>query len=88
MGKLPNAPTSFLAVKKEYIKCIFLFRQGPPPPSFGQCPKENIFFPGRCSLMRNVAEVMRKIAEVRYFSEVYFRKMYPTCVSSKLCEFI
>ena len=45
-----------------------------------------------------IAEVMRKkVAEVMWrlcifskvcLSKVYFCKMYPTCVSSKLCEFI
>ena len=38
-------------------------------------------------VMRNVAEVMRKIAEV-FLSKEHFCEMYPTCVSSKLCEFI
>ena len=43
--------------------------------------------------MRKIAEVVRKVAEVMYFSKVclskmYFCEMYPTCVSSKLCEFI
>ena len=53
-------------------------------------------------VMRRIAEVMRKIAEVKcggnvfskvHFSEVFlfkvhFCEIYPTCVSSKLCEFI
>ena len=48
-------------------------------------------------VMRKIAEVMRKVAEVMWrlcifskvcLSKVYFCEMYPTCVSSKLCEFI
>ena len=48
-------------------------------------------------VMRKIAEVMRKVAEVMWrlcifskvcLSKMYFCEMYPTCVSSKLCEFI
>ena len=48
-------------------------------------------------VMRKIAEFMRKVAEVMWrlcifskvcSSKVYFCEMYPTCVSSKLCEFI
>ena len=55
-------------------------------------------------VMRKTAKVMRKIAELSarlrrkcifkvhfsevFLSKVYFCKMYPTRVSSKLCEFI
>ena len=52
-------------------------------------------------VMRKIADVMRKVAEVMWrlcffkcifskvcLSKVYFCEMYPTCVSSKLCEFI
>ena len=37
--------------------------------------------------MRKIAEVLRKVAEVMYFSKVYFCEMYPNCVSSRLCQF-
>ena len=47
-------------------------------------------------VMRKIVDVMRKIADCGFLSKVYFSKMllskvyemYPTCVSSKLCEFI
>ena len=29
-----------------------------PPPSFGQCPKENIFFLGRCSLIKWIPQFL------------------------------
>ena len=56
--------TSFSAVIKEYIKCIFQFGQGPPP-SFGQCTKENIFFYMRCSLMfHRIASLSKRVTEM------------------------
>ena len=38
-------------------KRVKKFGQGPPPPLFGQCPKEIDFFYGRCSL-RMVVNLM------------------------------
>ena len=38
-------------------------------------------------MLENVYEGLNARSEV-YFSKVYFCEMYPTCVSSKLCEFI
>ena len=37
--------------------------------------------------VKNVYESLNARSEV-YLSKEYFCKMYPTCVSSKLCEFI
>ena len=38
-------------------------------------------------MLKNVYEGLNARSEV-YLSKEYFCKMYPTCVSSKLCEFI
>ena len=38
-------------------------------------------------MLENVYEGLNARSEV-YFSKQYFSEMYPTCVSSKLCEFI
>ena len=38
-------------------------------------------------MLKNVYEGLNARSKV-YLSKVYFCKMYPTCVSSKLCEFI
>ena len=38
-------------------------------------------------MLENVYEGLNARPKV-YLSKVYFCKMYPTCVSSKLCEFI
>ena len=38
-------------------------------------------------MLENVFEGLNARSKV-YLSKVYFCKMYPTCVSSKLCEFI
>ena len=35
-------------------KRVNKFGQGSPPPLFGQCPKENIFFYRRASLRSNI----------------------------------
>ena len=47
----------FFGRHKGIYKVYFLIRARPsPPPSFGQCPKENIFFQMRCSLTKNTFE--------------------------------
>ena len=38
-------------------------------------------------MLENVCAGLNARSKV-YLSKVYFREMYPTCVSSKLCEFI
>ena len=38
-------------------------------------------------MLENVYDGLNARSKV-YFFKVYFCKMYPTCVSSKLCEFI
>ena len=38
-------------------------------------------------MLKNVYEGLNVLSKV-YLSKVYFCEMYPTCVSSKLCQFI
>ena len=38
----------------------FLIRAGAPPPSFGQCPKENIFFKGGVPLSPSLSHVYQQ----------------------------
>ena len=38
-------------------------------------------------MLKNVYEGLNALPKV-YLSKEYFCEMYPTCVSSKLCEFI
>ena len=42
----------FFGRHKGIYKVYFLIRAKPSPPSFGQCPKENIFFPRGVPLFR------------------------------------
>ena len=46
---------------------------------------ENVYM--KALMLENVYEGLNDCSEV-YLSTEYFGKMYPTCVSSKLCEFI
>ena len=57
-------------------KVYFLIRaRPPPPPSFGQCPKENIFFPGRCSLTpANRQKKKKKNHTTVYIPDVLLKK--------------
>ena len=41
----------------------------------------------KAQMLKNVYEGLNDRSEV-YLSKEYFCKMYPACVSSKLCEFI
>ena len=62
MPKLPLPPPPLLSgnlyiffgrQKLIHILCSLIRAGASPPPSFGQCPKENIFFYGRSSLTQN-----------------------------------
>ena len=59
-------------------KRVNKFGQGPPPPLFGQCPKEIDFSYGRCSL--NPKEKSRIFWEMRV--DVCFRAFKKTKVDN------
>ena len=56
-------------------KRVKKFGQGPPPPLFGQCPKEINFFSGRCSLTLSSCPptALRAATDWRNASQLHFR---------------